>query len=152
MSVWSISGKQNYFGFVQSLLPTCSARKATQNDDKDLFHVTLACEDGRVQAHTIISGWCSSLLQHVLPTYEFRVIIKTSFMLLLLVRMIEFRHTKLFWVRVVPASNMLCQKSNSEWQQRFVLCYFCMRGWSSSGTNNYFGVIQCTFPSSNMFC
>ena len=38
---WSSSGKQSYFGFVQSPLPTCFARKATQGDDKEFFDITL---------------------------------------------------------------------------------------------------------------
>ena len=83
MSVWSISGKQNNFGFVQSLLPTCSARKATQNGDKD-------------------------------------------FMLLLHVRMVEFRHTQLFQVGAVPfatcSANIPIQSDNKDFFHATLAC------------------------------
>ena len=52
---------------MQSLLPTFSARKATESDAKDLFNATLVREDDQVQAHKIISGICSPLFQQTLP-------------------------------------------------------------------------------------
>ena len=47
---WSSSGTEDYLGFVQSPLPTCSSKKSIQNDDEDFFCVTFVCEDGLVQA------------------------------------------------------------------------------------------------------
>ena len=67
---------------VQSPLPTCFVREATQSDDKDFFDVTLACDDGRVQANKLILGLCSPLFQHVLPEKQPRERIKIFSILL----------------------------------------------------------------------